>query len=327
MTDPAPLLSIPEAEAPANGGAAWFQGRDGARLRAALFHPDGPPRGSAVLSPGRTEPIEKYFEVVRELQARGFVVLVHDWRGHGLSVRMTSDPMKGHTSGWRVFIRDFKALLGTYEAQLPKPWIALSHSMGAGLTLLALVEGEDRFEGAVFTSPMLTVNVRPIPPAVGRGLCAAMVRVGRDESYVLAQGPNLVDQPFESNILTHDRGRWDRMQAQLHASPELQLGGVTWGWLNFAMGIGGRIAGRASEIRIPMTLIAAGDERLCDNGAVRALAARASDARYVEIPGAFHELLMETDDVRAKVWAEFDALADRVAPRPQASASASRSSA
>jgi len=94
MTDPAPLLSIPEAEAPANGGAAWFQGRDGARLRAALFHPDGPPRGSAVLSPGRTEPIEKYFEVVRELQARGFVVLVHDWRGHGLSVRMTSDPMK-----------------------------------------------------------------------------------------------------------------------------------------------------------------------------------------------------------------------------------------
>jgi alpha-beta hydrolase superfamily lysophospholipase len=48
--------------------------------------PDGPPRGSVVVSPGRSEPIEKYFEVVQDLLDRGFVVLVHDWRGQGCRI-------------------------------------------------------------------------------------------------------------------------------------------------------------------------------------------------------------------------------------------------
>ena len=39
------------------------------------------PPGKVVLSGGRTEPIEKYFEVIEDLTGRGFVVLAHDWRG------------------------------------------------------------------------------------------------------------------------------------------------------------------------------------------------------------------------------------------------------
>ena len=31
--------------------------------------------------------------------------------------------------------------------------------------------------------------------------------------------------------------------------------------------------------------------------------------------GSHHEMLMETDPIRAKVWAEFDKIADQVAPR------------
>ena len=81
MTDPAPLVSIPEAPVPSGGTAEWFSGAGAYRLRAALFLPEGPPKGSVVLSGGRTEPIEKYFEVITELQGRGFVVLAHDWRG------------------------------------------------------------------------------------------------------------------------------------------------------------------------------------------------------------------------------------------------------
>ena len=67
MPDPAPLVSIPEAPAP-DGRAEWFEGARGAKLRAGLF-PAPNPRGSVVLSTGRTEPIEKYYEVIRELTA------------------------------------------------------------------------------------------------------------------------------------------------------------------------------------------------------------------------------------------------------------------
>ena len=113
MTEPAPLVSIPEAPVPDHGTAEWFVGADGATLRAACFFPGGQastegPRGSVIVSPGRSEPIEKYYEVVSDLLARGFVVLVHDWRGQGLSVRALPDRLSprcpGNISGNRVMI-------------------------------------------------------------------------------------------------------------------------------------------------------------------------------------------------------------------------------
>ena len=102
MGHAAPLVSIVEAPVPDRGKAEWFNGADGATLRAALFSPAGPSRGSVVVSPGRSEPIEKYFEVVQDLLDRGFVVLVHDWRGQGLSHRALPDRLKGHaaSSAW-----------------------------------------------------------------------------------------------------------------------------------------------------------------------------------------------------------------------------------
>ncbi len=66
------LIDTPQAPVPPGGRAEVFAGAGGAPLRAALWTPPGPPAGSVVLSPGRTEPIEKYFEVVGELLQRGY---------------------------------------------------------------------------------------------------------------------------------------------------------------------------------------------------------------------------------------------------------------
>jgi lysophospholipase len=63
-----------------------------------------------------------------------------------------------------------------------------------------------------------------------------------------------------------------------------------------------------------VTLLAAGEEALVRNDAIQAAAARIPQARYVEMAGAYHELLMETDAIRAQVWAEFDSLARSIAP-------------
>ena len=60
-------------------------GRDGDRLRTAIFDaaPGTPRRGVCVLLNGQTEFIEKYDEVIGELQGRGFAVATLDWRGQG----------------------------------------------------------------------------------------------------------------------------------------------------------------------------------------------------------------------------------------------------
>ena len=126
MLETAPLVETPAAPAPPGGEAAWFRGAGGARLRAALFEPKpGLPRGSIILSGGRTEPIEKYYETIADFLDRGFVVLVHDWRGQGLSHRDLTDPLKGHANGYKAFLDDYRLLLNTYEDRLPKPWVAV----------------------------------------------------------------------------------------------------------------------------------------------------------------------------------------------------------
>lgn len=272
-----------------------------------------------MLSPGRTEPIEKYFEVMGELADRGFVVLAHDWRGQGLSQRLLSDPMKGHAHGFADFVSDHAALLDAFSDRLPKPWISLGHSMGATLVMLVLVRAEPRLSGAVMSAPMLEVKTGGVPLVVARGIAWSMARFGRAEDYALSTYDPFADR-FEAEGLTHDIGRYHRFKAQLRACPELALGAVTWGWLDAALEAGHAISapGALEQVGIPVTLVAAGQDRLVWDRASRSAAARLPQGRYVEIAGAFHEILMETDDVRAQFWSAFDKLADVTAPRAAA---------
>lgn len=314
MANP-PLLSLPEAPAPRNGGAEWLEAKDGERLRVALFLPDGPARGSVVLSPGRAEFIEKYFEVIGELQERGFAVLTHDWRGQGLSDRSKRSWLWGHARGWRPFISDFRHLLDCFEDRLPKPWIAVGHSMGGGLTALALAEGEERFAAVVLSAPMLSLETGTRSTASVRRLALMMNFAGRSRQLVLPP-PDPRTETFESNVVTHDRARWERAHAQMLADPGLKEGGVTWGWLAFALILSERVfaSRRIDRLDIPVAIVAAEEEKLVANGAAKAMAARAPHGRYVEVPGAYHEILMETDPRRAAFWTEFDAVADQIAP-------------
>jgi lysophospholipase len=72
---------------------------------------------------------------------------------------------------------------------------------------------------------------------------------------------------------------------------------------------------RIEALKIPLVIALAEQERLCSNTASAAVAARAPHGRSFEIAGAFHEILMETDDRRAQFWDAFDQVADEAAPR------------
>jgi lysophospholipase len=316
---PAPLLSIPEAPAPPNGVAEWFDTQDGVRLRTAVFLPDGEARGSVILSQGRAEFIEKYFEVIGELLQRGFAVLTHDWRGQGLSGRAPPARLWGHARGWRPFISDYTELLNAFEARLPKPWIAVGHSMGGGLTTLALAEGEMRFSAAVLCAPMMCVHTGDRSLGSVKRLSYLMNLAGRARELVMPP-PDPHDESFEKNVLTHDHDRWARTVLQGTIDPDLKEGGVTWGWLAFALILHSRLKAslRMSKLPIPFVVVAAQEEKLVVNAAAKTVADKAPRGRYVQIAGAYHEILMETDDVRAQFWEAFDAVADEVAPRTMA---------
>jgi lysophospholipase len=309
----APLIATAEAPLPEGISAFWHEGADGARLRAAIAPSDGPARGTVVLSPGRTEPIEKYFEVIGELKARGFWVLVHEWRGQGLSHRLLSDRLKGHALGAGDFLDDFRRLLDAGEPELPRPFLSLGHSMGAALAAMALAAGEGRLSAAFLCSPMIGLTAaRRLPLEAARLIAHGMVRAGRGEAWVY-EGYDPMLGPFERNILTHDPQRYERYRAQLRACPDLALGGVTWGWLAFAFDCAAELSrpAAARAAAIPLTVLTAGEDHLVQIAPSRRYAERAPLGRYVEVAGAYHEVLMETDARRALAWRAFDDLTAR----------------
>ena len=315
----APLMAVPGAAPPPGGVGEWFRGAGGLRLRAAFWTPStmiaAKPRGTVVLSPGRTEPIEKYYEVIGNFLARGWCVLAHDWRGQGLSARLLPDRLKGHARAVEEFLDDYARLLDVYETRAPKPWIMVGHSMGGALNLMSLENGEDRFDGAVLSAPMLRIKTGKRAMWSVKLAVRWNLRHGKAGDYVLDDADDPFDHTFEKDALTSDEARYDQWRQQLYACPHLAIGGPTWGWLAFALDLGERLLKpRALKaVRIPVVVVQPGeDERVWKQTNAWA-AKRLFRGRYVEVAGSQHEVIMETDPLRAVFLEEFDTMAAYVA--------------
>ncbi len=316
----APLMGVPGAASPPGGEGEWFRGAGGLRLRAAFWSPavaaGRKPRGTVVLSPGRTEPIEKYFELIGNFLARGFCVLAHDWRGQGLSARLLPDRLKGHARAVEEFLDDYARLLETFEGRAPRPWIMVGHSMGAALNLLTLENGEQRFAGAILSSPMLRIKTGKRSMWSVKLAVRWNLRHGKAGDYVLDDPDDPFDHTFDKDALTSDETRYELWRQQLYACPHLAVGGPTWGWLAFAIDAGERALKPKAlkSVRIPTTIVQSAEDDRVWKLTNKWAAKRLGRGRYVEVPGALHEVIMETDPLRGLFLDEFDAMAEYVSP-------------
>jgi len=292
----------------------WLEGRGGVKLRAMLAPAlNGPPRGSVLLCNGRTEFIEKYFEVVSELQARGFVVFSMDWRGQGLSSRLTPNPQKGHLETLDDPANDLGDAVRTLAAQLPKPHLVLAHSMGGAIALRAMQMRRIEVEAAAFSAPMWGIpDLKDMTLKFVRFMAAA----GFGATFAPGVERQWRKEKFKANRVTHDAERFARAQAAVEIEPRLALAGPTVGWVNAAAEAfeNFRRPSALANIRVPILVASAGEEKLVDNESHEDLAKLMANARHITVEGAMHEILMERDDKRAEFWAAFDALAAQAAP-------------
>ena len=289
----------------------FISARDGARLRTGIFEPKEPSRRVCVLLTGQTEFIEKYHEVIGELNARGFVVATFDWRGQGGSTRALSDPLKSHVGGFAEYDDDLASFLDQVVTPITAAQpLVLAHSLGGHLALRALHDRPGRFRAAVLTAPMLAVSTRGYPAFVARAVTALYDKAGHgcDFAWGMAErDPFLID--FTTQLCTSDAERFARTQAILKAHPELRLAGPTWGWISAAyrsMKPQTR-PGYAETIKTPVLIVGAGHDRIVLTQAEREFAARLPNGQYVELEDSEHEILMEKDSIRARFWQAFDA--------------------
>jgi lysophospholipase len=302
------LVSIPANPVPEEYVVGALQTRDSVTLRYARWAPPPGRKGTVVILTGRAEFIEKYFETVRDLRARGFAVAVLDWRGQGLSDRALADREKGHVRNFSEYGIDLDTFMEKVVLpDCPPPIFALAHSMGGAIAVEACSNGRRWFDRVVLSAPMLGLPVRPLFGLAAPSL-RAMRLIGRGSAYVPKAGRFQVRE-FIGNPLTSDPVRFARNNAVLEESPELRLGGPTVAWAHAALMLMRKFQGPvyASRIRQPILMAAAGRDEVVSTSMIEEFGLNLLAGSHVIVPGAQHEILQEQDLYRKQFWAAFDA--------------------
>ena len=256
-------------------------------LRFARWHPPPGRKGTVCLFQGRAEFIEKYFETVRELRARGFAVATIDWRGQGGSSASSAIRAKGHVGDFSEYERDVEVFMNEVVLpDCPPPLFAIGHSMGGTVMMRIARQGSRWFDRIVLSAPMIRLSGRRnVAPA--RFAIRAMRLIGMGSAYVPGGSSTVIaSSPYIGNLATSDPVRYARTKAVLEAAPELGVGSPTVSWLNAAYRTMGEIAAPsfASKVRQPLMLIAAGRDQVVSTAAIEDVAVRlarrlASDRR------------------------------------------------
>lgn len=297
----------------------FIESRGGRKIRTAIWDAAPDPakgtRGVCVLLSGQTEFLEKYQEVAGELCSRGFTVASLDWRGQGGSDRLLPDPLKAHVGDFSDYDADLAAFMDAVVAPLTKtPPLVLAHSMGGHILMRALHDRPGLFRAAVTTAPMMRALTRGYPRMIARGACLLENLLGQSGAWVWGMADrDPLKLTFEQNLVTSDRARYARNTAYVEQQNDIRLAGPTWGWLEAAYRSMEREMSRGfpEAIQTPVLIVGAGRDRIVDTSAAREFASRLPKGEYLEIEDAEHEILMESDAIRARFWKEFDAFVAR----------------
>ncbi|WP_164854871.1 alpha/beta hydrolase [Devosia sp. 1566] len=306
------LASDPNNPVPEGGRVGFFRSADGVRLRYAIWPKGvGPHRGTVCLLQGRTEFIEKYFETIADFRSRGFGVATFDWRGQGGSERLIGNPKLGYVDKFSDYWSDLKSFHSEILLpDCPPPYYLVAHSMGGLAALFAGVNDRLMFERIFLSSPMVGLESPPFGTAGAARILSAMSFLGLGRLPLRRpQDKAASKMAFADNPLTGDPERFARSIAVLKAHPELEIGAPTIQWTGAALAAmaAAQRDDFPEKLRVPLLILAAARDRVVWTPATEELGLRLRTGRHMVVPGAQHELFMETDAIRAQVFAAFDA--------------------
>ncbi len=286
-------------------GFQWgaFSDSGGANIRYGYLQPDGQAKGTIVIAPGFREPIEKCFEVTREMAARGFSVWIMDWHGQGGSDRFLPDnPQKMHSLGYGEHIETLHQFTSQIVRKPAGPLVFIGHSMGAHIGLRYLKEHEGVFDSAILDSTMFDV----LTPGMPKGLARQLVRFAKAGNYLGKYIPGGGDWSDAENIFpghntTSDRERFSVLGEIFAAKPALKMGQPTYGWVLHTFESIDILNDESylKSIKTPVLMGIAGADTIVDKTAEERACRMLPNCTRVDIPDAKHEIWMERDELRA----------------------------
>ena len=305
----APLIEIEGLKCP-KGEAHFFNLNGDNKLRVAFWNLSSS-KGTIFLQSGRTEFIEKYYEVISEFIDRGYAVAMMDWRGQGLSSRVSKNIRIGHIDNFKTFDDDFiKIVEECFKKRCPTPFIGFGHSMGGCLLASYFTSEKNVLEKCILCAPMVSVRANAMSRRIVK-LLGLLDNIGygsfpmQKPSWDSEDG--WIEEPFEDNALTTDRERFERSFKFLKKCPELGVKGITVGWLKHALNRTNQFKKIQWNIAIkrPLLLLDATEDKLVNSHLNKELLGQ-SDLVEIKSLKSQHEIMMETDEIRDEAWKSID---------------------
>ena len=305
----APLFELEDVKCPKGGVAFFLPTFDSKQVRVSVWNINSA-KGTIILQSGRTEFIEKYYEVISEFNERGFSVVSMDWRGQGLSDRTARDIKLGHIDSFSEYDKDFNNLLGVIEDITPKPWIGFGHSMGGCLVTSHFLKNDEKLSGLILSAPMLSVKIPNFMKEVTRYLGKinllrireiALNKPGWDDEK------GWLEEPFDENQLTSDKKRYERTHNFISKYQQLGVKGISLGWANEAIKRTDLFAKNQyeSQSNKPILLLSASEDKLVSPSANIKILSSYKNITIKKI-NCKHEVFMEIDSFREEAWVSVD---------------------
>ncbi|MDC0073101.1 alpha/beta hydrolase [Gammaproteobacteria bacterium] len=306
----APLIDIDSFNCPSGGKSFFHKTLDGVNLRIAIWN-ETSSKGTILLQSGRTEFIEKYYEVIQEFVNRGFCVALMDWRGQGLSDRVAKDIRIGHINNFSDYDSDFEEVVRkVYQDACPKPWIALGHSMGGCLVASNAAKNTDLFDAIILCAPMLSLQMPNLIKKLIH-ILGFMTKIGMKEKALARpewhEDKGWLENPFTENQVTSDPARYERTIMLIREHEELAIGGLTLSWVYGALKRTKEMTspGWIKKIEQPLLLLNATKDKLVNPKENKKICSQSNIVTIEDIESE-HEILMETDLIREKAWNAID---------------------
>ena len=125
-------------------------------------------------------------------------------------------------------------------------------------------------------------------------------RLGRGEEYAPGEHGYDDSETFSNKCLTHSELRWGIAHREFGENPSAKLGGPSVLWVKLAQEAGLTARNNASDVKVPVLLLQAGDDTMVKPGGQLEFRDRLNQThpgfcRLERIKGARHEIFMESD--------------------------------
>lgn len=303
--------------------------REGRKIRfGSVFPKDSIPDAIVVCLPGLSEPIEKYFEVARDLLDKNLAVWVIDWMGQGASGRYLPNAHKRHSSGFSEDVKDLHYLAMEYVKHASVhpdrgriPMAMLGHSLGGNIGMRYLAEHPDVFECAAFSAPLFGIHkISDLPNGLIMTAAKILNSVAGNK-YARNQdnwSPATRDHKPGEGAFSSDPTRDSIHMKWLEKNPDLQIGGVTYKWVYRSLVSCKKIKKLAPQINKPILMGVADDDTIVHNGEIEKVAGLLPNAKTIKLPHSKHEILMEKDDIRtAFLDAFYKLICENIIEKPE----------